>query len=214
MRWRESCRERGWMSVGAKSLKKKNQTNIDAAGWPQLGLKSIAEVIQTNIDAVGMPQWSEDEQEFARKFQAAMGVRVVGLNTKQTPLGQRGQSASSNDNGDVTWVVPSAALNFPATVPGITAHNWQAGVTPTSTMAHKGMVSASKVLAGAMLDFLTKPELVRQARVEFEKATTEMKYFPVLPPDAKPPLDLNKETMDRYRAEMTRHYLNRVVRFN
>src|SRR6266481_1006026 len=147
---------------------------IDAAGWPQLGLKSIAEVIQTNIDAVGMPQWSEDEQEFARKFQAAMGARVVGLNTKPTPLGQRGQSASSNDNGDVTWVVPSAALNFPATVPGITPHNWQAAVTPTSSIAHKGMVSASKVLAGAILDFLTKPELVKQTRAEFEKATTEM----------------------------------------
>jgi aminobenzoyl-glutamate utilization protein B len=63
---------------------------IDAAGWQQLGLKSIAEVVQTNIDAVGMPQWSEDEQEFARKFQAAMGAWVVGLNTRQTPLGQRG----------------------------------------------------------------------------------------------------------------------------
>jgi aminobenzoyl-glutamate utilization protein B len=81
-------------------------------------------------------------------------------------------------------------------------------------MVHKGMVSTSKVLAGAMLDFLTKPELVRQARVEFEKATTEMTYFPVLPPDARPPLDLNKETMDRYRAEMAKHYLNRAVRFN
>src|SRR6266852_5220789 len=191
-----------------------HEYQIDSAAWPQLGLKSIAEVIQTNIDAVGMPQWSEDEQEFARKFQAAMGARVVGLNTKQTSLGQRGQSASSNDNGDVTWVVPSAALNFPASAPRINYHNWQAAVTPTSTMAHKGMVSAAKVLAGAMLDFLTKPELVRQARVEFEKAMTEMKYFPVLPPDAKPPLDLNKETMDRYRAEMTKHYLNRTVRFN
>jgi len=187
---------------------------IDSAGWPQLGLKSIAEVIQPNIDAVGMPQWSEDEQEFARKFQAAMGARVVGLNTKQTPLGQRGQSASSNDNGDVTWVVPSAGLSFPASVPGINYHNWQAAVTPTSSIAHKGMVSASKVLAGAILDFLTKPELVKQARAEFEKATTEMKYFPVLPADAKPPLDLNKETMDRYRPEMTKFYLNKPVRFN
>jgi len=99
-------------------------------------------------------------------------------------------------------------------VPGINAHNWQAAVTPTSTMAHKGMISASKVLAGVMLDFLTRPELVRQARAEFEKATTEMKYFPVLPGDAKPPLDLNKETMDRYRAEMAKHYPNRTVRFN
>ena len=40
------------------------------------------------------------------------------LATEPTPLGQRPQSASSNDNGDVTWVVPSAALNFPGSVPG------------------------------------------------------------------------------------------------
>jgi aminobenzoyl-glutamate utilization protein B len=70
------------------------------------------------------------------------------------------------------------------------------------------------VLAATILDFLIKPELVKQARAEFEKATTEMKYFPVLPPDAKPPLDLNRETMERYRAEMTRHYLNKPVQFN
>jgi aminobenzoyl-glutamate utilization protein B len=186
---------------------------IDAAGWPQLGLKSIAEVIQANIDAVGMPQWSEDEQEFARRFQTAMGVRVAGLNTRATAFGQRGQSASSNDNGDVTWVVPSAALNFPASVPGINYHNWQAAVTPTSTIAHKGMVAGSKALAGVILDFLTKPDLVREARAEFEKATTEMKYFPVLPADATPPLDLNRETMERYRGEMSRLYLNKPVRF-
>jgi aminobenzoyl-glutamate utilization protein B len=75
------------------------------------------------------------------------------------------------------------------------------------------MVAGSKALAGVILDFLTKPELVKQARVEFEKATTEMKYFPVLPVDATPPLDLNRETMDRYRAEMSRFYLNKPVRF-
>ena len=86
-------------------------------------------------------------------------------------------------------------------------------MTPTSTIAHKGMVAGSKVLAGAILDFLTKPELVREARAEFEKATAELKYFDVLPADAKPPLNLNKETMDRYRAEMNRFYLNKPVQF-
>jgi aminobenzoyl-glutamate utilization protein B len=187
---------------------------IDAAAWPQLGLKSIAETLQANIDSVGMPQWSAVEQDFARKFQAAMGVRVVGLKTSTTPLGGLQQVAASDDKGDVSWVVPSAALNFPASVPGINYHNWQAAVTPTSTIAHKGMVAGSKVLAGAILDFLTKPELVTQARAEFLKATDEMKYFAVLPADAKPPLDLNKDTMDRYRAAMSKFYLNRPVRFD
>jgi aminobenzoyl-glutamate utilization protein B len=186
---------------------------IDAAAWPQLGLKPVAEAIQGNIDAIGMPQWSEEEQAFARRFQTAMGAKPVGLNTRPTALGQRAQSASSNDNGDVTWVVPSAALNFPASVPGIGYHNWQAAVTPTSTIAHKGMIAGAKVLAGTILDLLTRPELVQAARAEFAQKTAEMKYFPVLPVDAKPPLDLNKETMDRYRPAMRQFYLDKPVRF-
>ena len=64
------------------------------------------------------------------------------------------------------------------------------------------------------MDFLTKPELVREARAEFEKATTDTKYFAVLPADAKPPLNLNKEIMERYRAEMSKFYLNKPVQFN
>jgi aminobenzoyl-glutamate utilization protein B len=186
---------------------------IDAAAWPQLGLKPVAEAVQANIEAVGMPQWSEEEQAFARKFQTAMGARPIGLRTAPTPLGQRPQSASSNDNGDVTWVVPSAALNFPGSVPGIGYHNWQAAVTPTSTIAHKGMVSGAKVLAGTIIDLLSRPELVAAARAEFDKQTSEMKYFAVLPADAKPPLDLNKETMDRYRPAMRQFYLDKPVHF-
>jgi aminobenzoyl-glutamate utilization protein B len=187
---------------------------IEAAAWPQLSLKSIADTLQANINAVGMPRWGDDEQNFARQFQSAMGAKSVGLNTSVTPLGAQPQVAASDDKGDVSWVVPSAVLYFPASVPGINYHNWPAAVTPTSTIAHKGMVAGSKALAGAILDYLTKPELVRQARAEFDQATTEMKYFDVLPPTAKPPLGLNKETMDRYRAEMSKFYLNKPVRFN
>ena len=187
---------------------------IDAAAWPQLSLKSIADTLQANINAVGMPQWSDEEQSFARQFQNAMGAKSIGLNTSVTPLGAQPQVAASDDKGDVSWVVPSAVLYFPASVPGINYHNWPAAVTPTSTIAHKGMVAGSKALAGAILDYLTKPELVRQARAEFDQATAEMKYFDVLPANAKPPLDLNKETMDRYRAEMSKFYLNKPVQFN
>jgi aminobenzoyl-glutamate utilization protein B len=110
---------------------------IDAAAWPQLSLKSIADVLQSNINTVGMPQWSDEEQRFARQFQSAMGAKSVGLNSSVTPLGAQPQVAASDDKGDVSWVVPSAVLYFPASVPGINYHNWPAAVTPTSTIAHK-----------------------------------------------------------------------------
>jgi aminobenzoyl-glutamate utilization protein B len=161
-----------------------------------------------------MPRWSAEESRFAIEFQAAAGKPQVGLNTKVRPLGGRAQAYSSNDNGDVTWNVPSALLNFPSIVPGIAPHNWQAGVTPTTSISHKGMVAGAKVLAASVLDLLTGPELLRAAREEFLQTTGSTRYFSLLPPEAKPPLDMNREIMDRYRPEMKKHYLNAKPKFD
>lgn len=186
---------------------------INAAAWPQLASKAIGEAIQKNIDKVGMPKWSEEEQSFAREFQKSQGVPVIGLRTEVTPFGGRPQSAASNDSGDVTWVVPSGAMSFPASVPGINYHNWQAAVTPTMSLAHKGSIVGAKVLAASLLDLLTSSELRQQARAEWEKVTNESPYASILPADSKPPLDLNRAMMEKYRPEMQKHYLNKTVEF-
>jgi aminobenzoyl-glutamate utilization protein B len=187
---------------------------ITAAGWPQLGMKAIAEVIQANIDRVGMPQWTSEEQRFARDFQKSADRPEVGLKTVVTSLGARPQSYSSNDNGDVSWSVPAGLLAFPSIVPGITVHEWHAAVTPTSSIAHKGMVVGAKVLSASILDLMTRPDVMQRVHLEFEQATKAMPYFPVLPADAKPPLDLNKAVMDRYRPEMRKFYLADRPRLN
>src|SRR4029077_20210209 len=135
--------------------------------------RTLAEALQKNVDAVGMPRWSDEEVKFAREFQAAAGRPQVGLHTKVRPLGGRPQAYSSNDNGDVTWNVPSVLLNFPSAVPGIAPHNWQAGVEPTMTISHKGMVAGAKTLAASVLDLLPSPELLQQARDEFARATKD-----------------------------------------
>jgi hypothetical protein len=50
-------------------------------------------------------------QEFeSTNFQRSAGMPVVGLQTRVTPLGGRPQAASSNDDGDVSWVVPAGSL--------------------------------------------------------------------------------------------------------
>ena len=78
-------------------------------------------------------------------------------------------------------------------------------------MAHKGMVVGAKVLAGSILDLLTSPDLRQKALAQFQDDTKETKYFSLLPPDAKPPLDLNREMMEKYRPEMSKFYLNKKV---
>jgi aminobenzoyl-glutamate utilization protein B len=188
--------------------------HINAAGWPQLGNKALAEVIQKNAEAVGDPKWSDEEQAYARKFQAALKVKEVGLTTKVGPLGSRPQSASSNDSGDVSWVVPAGIFSFPAAVPGIQFHNWQAGVTPVSSIAHKGEVAGAKTLAATIIDLMTSPDVLKQAKTEFDQVTTASPYFAVLPADAKPPLDLNKAMMQQFRPEMAKYYLHKTPRYN
>jgi aminobenzoyl-glutamate utilization protein B len=187
---------------------------IVASAWPQLGNRVIAQAIQQNIDAVGNPKWSAEEEKFAKEFQAALGLKTVGLAAAPTQLGGRPQSFSSNDSGDVTWNVPSGKLDFPASVPGVNYHNWQAAVTPTSTIAHKGEVAGAKVLAASVLDLLTTPALLARAKDQFLQDTRDTPYFSLLPAEAKPPLELNREMMERFRPEMRKHYLNRMPRFN
>jgi len=185
-----------------------------ASAWPQLASKTIAEAVQKNIDMVGMPKWTEQEQSFARDFQKFAEKPVVGLRTAVTPLGGRAQSTSSNDNGDVSWVVPAGLLNFPSSVPGVQYHEWKAAVTPVSSISHKGQVMGAKVLAASIIDLLTTPELVAKARAEFETESKKTPYFSLLPPEAQPPVELNRAEMEKYRAAMRDFYLNKQPRFN
>jgi len=157
-----------------------------ASAWPQLVNKAIAEAIQQNIDTVGAPKWTEAEQQRAKDFQKMYEKPVIGLRTAVTPLGGRAQSASSNDNGDVSWVVPAGIFNFPSTIPGIDAHEWKAAVFPTSSISHKGQVVGAKALAASIIDLLTTPELLAKARAEFEVESKKTAYFSMVPPDAKP----------------------------
>ncbi|AMN43323.1 amidohydrolase [Rhodoplanes sp. Z2-YC6860] len=184
-----------------------------ASAWPQRGNKAIAEAIQKNIDAVGMPKWSDEEQKFARDFQKFAEKPEIGLRMQTTPLGGRPQSYSSNDNGDVSWVVPAGILNFPASVPGIGYHEWKAAVTPVSSISHKGQVVGAKTLAASIIDLMTSPELLQKARAEFDAESKKTPYFSLLPADVQPPVDLNRAEMEKYRPEMRKYYLNKPVRF-
>ena len=98
-------------------------------------------------------------------------------------------------------------------VPGVPFHHWCAAIAPATSIGHKGEVAGAKVLAGTILDLLQNPELIQRARECFEEENKGVKYEPLLPPDTRPPLDLNKQMMDGYREEMKKRYVNKKVKF-
>ena len=81
------------------------------------------------------------------------------------------------------------------------------------SIAHKGAVVGAKVMAASILDLLTSAELQAAATKQFDEDTKDMKYFSLLPPGAKPPLDLNREMMEKYRPEMRKFYLSKKADF-
>jgi len=58
------------------------------------------------------------------------------------------------------------------------------------------------VMAATALDLLTKQKLLNEIKAEFAEYSKEHPYKSFLPEGAKPPLDLNRELMDKYRKAM------------
>jgi aminobenzoyl-glutamate utilization protein B len=187
--------------------------NVMSACWPTMSNQTMAEVVQSNIELVGMPAWTAEEQALARAIQKTAGGKEVGLATKIGDLRKATQGTSSNDSGDITWTVPEGAIPVPANVSDVPGHHWAASIAEATSIAHKGEVAGAKVLAGSMIDVLTKPEIVVSARETFKKEIGGTTYKPLLPMDQKPPLTLNEQEMAKYRDQMKKFYLNVPIGF-
>ena len=188
--------------------------DVRAAVWPVRLNQTIAEVIQRNVEAIGMPHWTEQEHAFARALQAKIGAPEIGLRPATTPLtGPTPQIAASNDCGDVSWKVPMGRLWFPGNVPHLPFHHWSAGAALATSIAHKGGIAGAKALAAATIDYFKTPDLVAQTRSSFTREIGDIAYRPLLPDEQRPPANLNRDLMEKYRPQMETHYPADVAAF-
>jgi aminobenzoyl-glutamate utilization protein B len=172
--------------------------------------KAAAELMQKNIDLVGMPEWTEVEHAYARAMQKELGKEEKGMPTEVGEIGDSSRhfvGGGSSDVGDVTLIAPTATIRFPGQVPGAIGHHWSAVAGNYGSTAWKGLNAGAKAIAASAIDMLTKPEELKKLRDEFEEYTRDHPYKPFLPEDAQPPIDLNKELMDRWRPLMEKFYL-------
>ena len=203
------------MAEGAAKMTDTTVTSrVLGAAWPQHMNRVIAETMFSHIRRVGMPDWSEDDQRFARAVQKMLGVEERGLPTEvddeldgaeSIPDDER-RGGGSDDIGDVSWVVPTATLRFPANIAGGPGHNWNKSIAMATPIAHKGTAAGAKVQGLTLLDFVLQPELVRQARAYFERQTAERQYTTFLRPEDEPAIWLNRDVMERFRPRLEELY--------
>ncbi|HWB41955.1 MAG TPA: amidohydrolase [Gemmatimonadales bacterium] len=187
-------------------------TRVLGASWPRHYNRPVAEALAANIERVGMPGWTPDDQAFARAVQRAVGQPDSGLQTTVDSLTPptdpaRNLGGPSDDIGDVSWTVPTVVLYYPANVDGLPGHHWSSAMAMATPIAHKGSVAGAKAEAMTMLDLLLRPALVDSARAYFQEVQTrEIKYQPLIRPDDQPPIELNREILERYRPAMRPYY--------
>ena len=74
-------------------------------------------------------------------------------------------------------------------------------------IAHKGIVAGSKAMAMTVVDLLTRPELVREAKTYFTDVQLKNnKVLPLLADTDMPQVQINRETMERFRPQMGAYY--------
>ena len=186
-------------------------TRVLGSAWPQHFNKAVAEAAFANIQRVGMPEWGDADQTLAKAVQKEVGARESGLllkapETLQGPATQN-TGGGSDDIGDISWNMPTITLRYPSNIPGLPGHNWANAISMATPIAHKGVTAGAKVQAMTMIDLLMKPALVQSAWDYFRNVQTkDIKYEPLIRPEDKPAIELNKGTMDKYRAEMKKYY--------
>jgi len=187
-------------------------SRLVGTAWPQHFNRPVAEAMYANAQRVGLPRWSDDDQRLARAVQREVGsTNQAGLDMTLRPLQgpvreEDKRGAGSDDIGDVSWVVPTVTLSYPANIPGLPGHNWSSAVASATPIAHKGVVAGAKVQAMTILDLLTTPALVSQAWEYFRNQTKDVKYVPFLDPQTPPPTWMNQQTLERYRPELRKFY--------
>ena len=189
-------------------------SRVLGAAWPQHFNKVVAETAYANIKAVGMPKWDDADLALAKSVQRELKQAERGLETEVGKLGEPvrdedNRGGGSDDIGDVSWVVPTITLRYPANIPGTTGHHWSSGIAMATPIAHKGCTAGAKVHALTVLDLLLKPALVKQAWEYYSDVQTkDQKYTPLVRPQDKPATFLNAKIMAEYREKMKPFYFD------
>lgn len=176
-----------------------------AATWPGHFNQPMAEAMQANIKRVGMPEWSEDDKKLAIAAQTELKVTADGLPTTIKELKEPGSGASgggSDDIAEVSWNLPTVVLRYPANIPHMIGHHWSSAIAMATPIAHKGTTAGAKAQAMTALDILVNGSLLDSARKYFAGQTKTTKWKSLMPEGTAPPVDLNREKMDRFRPQL------------
>ena len=173
---------------------------------------ALAAVADECMREVGAPKWDEDDYAMAREFLntyppvtmetiKSQIIEVFGEDRLEEILERPLDSeihpfnphkikltAGSTDVGDVGYAAPTLNINIATACIGNVGHSWQMVAQTCSPLAHKGLLTAAKVMALACVRTMDRPDVIEAAKKEVTKRNGGHYTCP-LPDSVMPPLD-------------------------
>lgn len=172
---------------------------------------ALERLLYQNYEELGVPAYTEEENAYADALAATYeghdripGVAAANSSLMQEQVAEMQKKcghamnaflaplyqgdafkAGSTDVGDVSWLTPTAQIHVAAWPNGCPGHSWQNVSCDRTEIGHKAAVHAGKVIAAAAIDLYNRPDILAEARAEFEKRTKEGYTCPI-PADAVP----------------------------
>ena len=163
-----------------EALLHKNMQEVGIASYSEEEWK-FAEELKSTYETYGLPTSAAKYDESAKEL-----VKKLSLDGKKAlydfiaPL-YSGDffEAGSTDVGDVSWQTPTAQINTVCFAGGAPGHSWQNVSIGKSSIGHKGLISAGKILAASAVELFESPEILEAAKAEFKKKTEEGYTCPI-----------------------------------
>ena len=178
----------------------------------QIKNETLEKLIYANMQEIPLPAYTQQEYEFAQTVRKTVEnprdlleatVARCGEKYRQEivallenhrgindfllpPFTSDAPCSWSTDVGDVTWICPTVQLACVTLAAGIPNHSWQEVCFDNTSIAHKGVMYAAQVLAGAAVDLLENPQLRQAAKDEHTARLCGATYRCPIPAGVKP----------------------------
>ena len=173
---------------------------------------ALAAVADECLKEVGAPKWDEADYELAKTFLHTF-PEITMENIRNQIIETYGEdrleelmarpldseihpfspdkvklTAGSTDVGDVGYAAPTLNICVATACVGNVGHSWQMVAQSCSPIAHKGLLTAAKVMALSCIRTMDRPDVIEAAKKEVTKRNGGHYTCP-LPDSVKPPLD-------------------------
>lgn len=171
---------------------------------------TLEELLYRIFNEVGLPEYSAEEKTLAEALRKTYDVPVapgiaagfdadIAADVAERTNGlsdalcgfimpeyhSAGFVAGSTDVGDVSWQTPAAQVHCVTFPFGAAGHSWQNVSCGGTSLGHKGLINAAKIIACAAIELMNDPETLQKARDEFARRTKSGYVCPI-EPDAVP----------------------------